>query len=390
MDNFSSYLDLYKQMIDNHIASIKRLLTDDHIKQLGWEFMESKNSQPKDSFNVFTLASNRYYLENFHSDIIMTFLDPTGNHNEGTTFLFAFIDFLNNNFADKVSIFMQNYSTAKVERENGKIDILISSEATKHCIIVENKMHDAVDMQRQLPRYYDFMKSQEYTIDAIVYLPLNKDKRPDQSTWNEQDKENVLPRLCIVPAYQKSDLSLVTGWILPCSLLTKNIDCISVLRQYGDLIIKLSNNIMDNVILEKFFNSLLEGDNFKTAQSIRNMLNELPMYMKDRIKGKLESRGLKPWLWPKDHTHCGILYNKDNDQYKIDIWSSENGYRIDVFVQDKNVIDTQWSDEIINALKEFGFHKIGWAYEKSYSLTQEESVINQVEALAKFMEEMLQ
>lgn len=32
---------------------------------------------------------------------------------------------------------------------------------------------------------------------------------------------------------------------------------------------------MDNIILEKFRDELLKGDNLKTAQSVRNMLNEI-------------------------------------------------------------------------------------------------------------------
>ena len=41
--------------------------------------------------------------------------------------------------------------------------------------------------------------------------------------------------------------------------------------------------------LEKFYKELKVGDNLKTAQSIRNMLNELPSYLAIRIKEKFES-----------------------------------------------------------------------------------------------------
>lgn len=47
------------------------------------------------------------------------------------------------------------------------------------------------------------------------------------------------------------------------------------IRQYTDLIISLNKFNMDNIILEKFRDELLKGDNLKTAQSVRNMLNEI-------------------------------------------------------------------------------------------------------------------
>ena len=157
MDSYVSFIEQYGNMIGAHMASVKAFLSNSHIKSIGWEYNEAKNSQPENPFNVFTMASDLYYRENFHSDIIKVFLDPSENHNEGNVFLYAFIDFINDNFGDKVCISKQDYTSAKVEREPGKIDILVSSEASKHCIVIENKMYNAVDMQRQLPRYYDFM-----------------------------------------------------------------------------------------------------------------------------------------------------------------------------------------------------------------------------------------
>jgi hypothetical protein len=189
MASYVSFIEQYGNMIGAHMASVKDFLSNNHIRSIGWEYNEAKNSQPENPFNVFTMASDLYYRENFHSDIIKVFLDPSENHNEGNVFLYAFIEFINDKFGDKVCISKQDYTSAKVEREPGKIDILVSSEASKHCIVIENKMYNAVDMQRQLPRYYDFMAGLGYTIDAIVYLPLDANKRPDQSTWNHVKKD---------------------------------------------------------------------------------------------------------------------------------------------------------------------------------------------------------
>lgn len=394
MTSYVSFIEQYGNMIGAHMASVKAFLSNSHIRSIGWEYNEAKDSQPENPFNVFTMASDLYYRENFHSDIIKVFLDPYENHNEGKVFLYAFIDFINDNFGDKVCISKQDYTSAKVEREPGKIDILVSSEASKHCIVIENKMYNAVDMQRQLPRYYDFMTGLGYKIDAIVYLPLDANKRPDQSTWNESDKQHVLPLLCTVPAYQKKGVNLVNGWIEPCTLITKNIDCISVLRQYSELIKILSKNIMDNVILEKFYNSLLEGENHKTALSIRNMMKELPVYMKDRILDRLKSKGhSNVWAWESDPKHCGLIHDTEYGQYKIDVWSSECGYTVKVFGQGMSIKDVPWSEDILKTLEQLHFVLKTDGYERyenaNYSFTDEAKVIDEVEIIEGLMSEML-
>lgn len=394
MGSYVSFIEQYGNMIGAHMASVKAFLSNNHIRSVGWEYNEAKNSQPENPFNVFTIASDLYYRENFHSDIIKVFLDPSENHNDGNVFLYTFIDFINDNFGDKVYISKQDYISAKVEREPGKIDILVSSEASKHCIVIENKMYNAVDMQRQLPRYYDFMTGLGYTIDAIVYLPLDANKRPDQSTWAETDKQHVLPLLCPVPAYQKKGMNLVSGWLEPCTLKTKNLDCVSVLRQYSELIKILSNNIMDSVILEKFYNSLLEGENHKTALSIRNMMKELPIYMKDRILDRLKSNGhSNVWAWKSDPKHCGLIHDTEDGQYKIDVLSSECGYTVNVFGQDMPIKDVPWSDTILKTLEQLHFVLKTDGYERyenaNYSFTDEAKVIKEVEIIEGLMSEML-
>ena len=394
MDSYVSFIEQCGNMIGAHMASVKDFLSNNHIRSIGWEYNEAKNSQPENPFNVFTMASDLYYRENFHSDIIKVFLDPSENHNEGNVFLYTFIDFINDNFGDKVCISKQDYISAKVEREPGKIDILVSSETSKHCIVIENKMYNAVDMQRQLPRYYDFMTGLGYTIDAIVYLPLDANKRPDQSTWTETDKQHVLPLLCPVPAYQKKGMNLVNGWLEPCTLKTKNLDCVSVLRQYSELIKILSNNIMDSVILEKFYNSLLEGENHKTALSIRNMMKELPIYMKDRILDRLKSNGhSNVWAWKSDPKHCGLIHDTEDGQYKIDVWSSECGYIVKVFGQGMSIKDVPWSDTILKTLEQLHFVLKTDGYERyenaNYSFTDEAKVIEEVEIIEGLMSEML-
>lgn len=383
------FLKTYQKLISCHIDGVRELLTNDTIRQVGWEYSQSDTNPAGNSLNVFTMASDLYYRENFHSDIIKAFLDPNEKHGEGTIFLFSFIDFLNDNFRDKVNIAKINFNNAIVEREVGRIDILVRSEDSMHCIIIENKINNAGDMQRQLPRYYDYMTNLGYTIDAIVYLPLDINKHPDMTSWTEDDRKHVLPVLCHVPAFQKKGISLVNGWLLPCTQLTNNIDCISILRQYSNLINLLSKSIMDNVILGKFYSYLLDGDNLQSAISIKNMLNDIPAYMTSRIMDQLKASGFdNVWSWKP--RHCGLRFHKNGNEYKVDVWSDENFcYSIEVFVQSIPIADVPWSDEIKKTIADIGFIANDERYRKNYTFIEEAKVLQDAMLLAHQMESML-
>lgn len=318
-------ISTWKKITDAHIANISQLLAD--LRIVAHDYDKTKRRISDIGFNIFRLTSDIYYRENYHSDVIKAFLDPTEKHNEKSLFLQLFIEMLN--LAGK-TIKKEDFKDAEVVREEGKIDILIKSETTKKAIIIENKINNAGDMARQLPRYYDLVSS-NFTIDAIVYLPLDKSKRPDESSWTKQDKINVHQHLVIIPAYSLDNgINLVDSWIKPAILQAQNMNCIAILRQYADLITYLNSNIMDTIILEKFYNSLMDEENLKTAKSIRNMMNDLPEYMAIRLEDRYkENHSPFAKIWRYKGTDMvfegytiGTLY------FKMDIWCNEKGYYV--------------------------------------------------------------
>lgn len=314
------------QKINEHIEMVSNYLSK--CRQISNEYRKSKEDIQKDVFNVFCLVSDLYYRENFHSDIISFFLDTQEKHGAGSVFLDVFIQMLNKK---GMCINPDYYRNAIAIREKeDRIDILIKSESTKRAIIIENKINNAGDMWRQIPRYYDYV-SPNYTVDAIVYLPLDIRKEPDKEGWSNEDKEKVNPLIVVIPAYDKSgNTNLVDDWLRPSILLSDNLDVVSTLRQYTNLIIKLNDNIMDTIVLEKFYNELLQEDNLKTAQSIRNMLNSLPEYMATRIQMRFSgncSPFSKIWIYKcQDAVFEGAILK--NVYYKMDIWCYEHGYDV--------------------------------------------------------------
>lgn len=383
--NILTFLEDYRRIIEEQIYVISNLLNDINIKKITEEYRVLKYSYREEPFNVFKLASDLYYRENFHSDIMKAFLDVNENHKEGNLFLYAFIEFINIHYP-KVCISKINYKNVITERESGRIDILIRSEESRHCIIIENKINNAGDTYRQLPKYYDLMTNQGYIVDAIIYIPLNENKKPDQSTWNENDMRHINPLLCIVPACDAKH-NLVDNWIYKCSLLSRNIDCVLILRQYGELIKLLRIKNMSNILLEKFYQTLISNpENLNTVLSIRDMLPNLPVYMADRLVEKFKEDEGVYFVWKYKSNFCGVYFEINRIQYKIDIWTSENdGYAIYVFGQDQNNNGARtlgWAEEI-PSLQKYEFKRIDdLEYRKlNFNFYQEKDVIECVQEI---------
>ena len=345
----------WQNILSAHSATISQFLIS--CQSICIEYDKSKQSEKDNSFNIFTIISDLYYRENFHSDLIRYFLSPMERHGEGSLFLTSFITMLNKLGR---TINPQDYFDASVIREEGKIDILIKSEINKKAIIIENKINNASDMPRQLPRYYDYLYP-NYSIDAIVYLPLEKSKKPDMSDWTEKDKSNVCPLLEIIPAYDKSDKkNIVDSWLMPAIKDVTNANVLSILNQYISLIKILNSNIMDIVILEKFYQELLQKDNLKAAQSIRNMMNELPNYLALRIQDKFGAcchPFSKLWIYGNhDAVFEGAVI--DNIYLKMDIWCYEFGYDVLFWSpEDKNTSENDFNYLINNIKSLDGFVK---------------------------------
>jgi len=319
-------LQRWQNIIAAHEESLKCFL--EQSSPICREYERSRQQDQDDSFNVFYLISDLYYRENFHSDIIAFLLDTTEKHGDGDKFLSAFISFLQDIGCKRIN--QEDYKDATAVREEDRIDILIKSESSKRAIIIENKINDAGDMPRQLPRYYDYVTNElKYQVEAIVYLPLNHDKTPDQTGWTADDRSHVLPLLKTIPAYDKSDYNIVDNWLHPLESIASNVDVLSMICQYSRLIKQLNSNNMDTVILEKFYNQIKEGDNLKMAQSVRNMLNDLPRYLALRIFDKYRNRRApfsKLIFWHPDHL---IFEGSINNLFlKIDIECREDGYDV--------------------------------------------------------------
>ncbi len=150
-------------------------------------------------FNFFESISDKWYRENFHSDILYTLLNPKTKEIGRKLFIQEFIKFLDLNKEQfdcdvdfeiikeaPTGIIKWNDNNGNEREKKGFIDLLIRNK--KQAIIIENKINYAPDMENQLVRYMKYVEEvlhiHNYT---VVYLTLinDKNKRPPINSYDE-------------------------------------------------------------------------------------------------------------------------------------------------------------------------------------------------------------
>lgn len=267
------------------------ILHDPKLLKIIGDYSCIKNYNKIQDFNVFTITSDLYYRENYHSDILKAFLEYRDNRTSKYPLLESFINMVNDS-GRKIKV--EDYKRPIVKREHHHIDILIKDEESKHCIIIENKINNAPDMERQLPRYYAQAEGEKLTIDAVVYLTKLPDMLPDKIGWKGDDEEKISNVFVSLPIKSTIKGGSLINWIDNSICKVNDIDVLSVLRQYRQLL----NNIvyeMNELIPIIELNSALQNrkcDNVKIEDIIamRDMLNRLSAAMATGLKNEISTK----------------------------------------------------------------------------------------------------
>ncbi len=373
--HITSLLNDWGSFLNERQSYYENLLCDRSLKSLLAEHSSTiKMIDKSKAFTVFEIISSLYYKENFHSDFIAFFLDPGQNHGMGLLGIELLVSLVIKQTGWQIK--KNFYKNATVVREQGRIDILIRDDCSKHAILVENKMNNAGDMDRQIPRYCDILEEQGYTIDAAIYLPMLKYKTPDKSTWKEDDYR-WLQKVVVIPAVSDiHELSLTTDWLTLLASRCENEDVASTLRQYIYLIKKISNYNMDKISFDKLYNYLLTDDHLDTANSFVSMMNDLPKYLAQRIFDIYSERCYpfsKVWIYHETDTvfeECII----NGMYFKMDVWCNTRTYNVLFWApSDKDVskLDTY------NNVKEFLLRK-GLSVFDGYDVTDKYKISSHI------------
>jgi len=299
------------------------LVTDDSMSSLAARYAANLADRHVDlGFNAFSVVSNTYHRENFHSDVLKAFLDPQGAHGEGAIFLETFLSHLKR-FSS--SLDLRNYTDARVVREEGRIDLLIADETSKRAIIIENKINGAVDMPLQIPRYLALVEQRGYSCDTIVYLRLAGQERPDMTGWTSEQRTAVNKRLVILRTYDETGDDLFAGWITKCIEQCKpDCDAGFLLRHYSQLIKSLGKHVMNRPIMKDFYAAMTVEGRYQSALALKAMLADLTLYRVERIIDEFK-HDLAPFT--------AVANWKDEDAYFTGVEVGAAHFGIDVMIE---------------------------------------------------------
>ncbi|MFP3577902.1 hypothetical protein, partial [Brevibacillus sp. SIMBA_040] len=80
----------------------------------------------------------------------------------------------------------------------------------------------------------------------IVYLTLDSSKTPDRFDWTEDEIEKLEDKIVLIPSMIDKIPNLVEDFLNPATLLVRDLDINSTIRQYSKLIQYLNYNSMDS------------------------------------------------------------------------------------------------------------------------------------------------
>lgn len=195
----------------------------------------------------FNLLDELHANENAHSRILLKILSY---HNNGKfLFLESFINCLYGNVT-KLQVTIPSFSA-----EKHRIDLLIKDKEGKYAIIIENKIHGAVDQSEQINRYISHLQTYEgFSSSEIFVLYLTRSggspseisiKQEGIKTLGERYKE-INFRDDILPWLEGHDLSKI------CE---KDTFFVSSVQQYIDYL----NGMFHKRTIEKEMNKKLES-----------------------------------------------------------------------------------------------------------------------------------
>ena len=307
--------------------NIKDFVSHKKFENIDKEIEKIEQERQNNGFNLFTISSYNTYLENFHSDVIALLLSSKERHLQQERFFKLFLSFLREKYGAIID--ENNYQNYQVLREKGKIDIWIKDEISKRCIIIENKINDAIDMPNQIERYYDYVSEKGYLVDGIIYLTLNGKKNAPKVGRKEIDD-----KIIDIVAFVQDKKNLCNGWLFNCYIEAKerkDDDSSTFIYQYIKLIKHLSLVVMNNELKKDFYEVVSTEQNREKARVLVTLLNELETYRMDLFMEKIG----------KDYAPFTKIY-RYKPYHQLFEGYEEKGivYKLDVhFYKDKSCLD---------------------------------------------------
>lgn len=255
--------------------------------------------------------------ENAHSRILAELLKQ--NSADGFEILNRFIQFLKSINPKLDHVFIH----PKITSEKGRIDLLV--EDGSFALIIENKIHNAVDQKAQLARYIEKVALTRIPMNNIyvVYLTRDGGKTPEEYSWvhnNGMNYRGLFENRFFELSYKSHILPWLKEFVLPnCKI--KDVYLKSTIEVYVDYLEGMFNtrNIdmkmnseLQNHLKEVLNLTSLPEENYSLIESkildINNLRDQL-----DKLKTNEENNCFKKWSESLKNEHPDLLLFDDTN-----------------------------------------------------------------------------
>jgi len=206
---FTDVLAFYDQ-INGH-SNILDIRKFDEVNELSHSFMKIfKDEESKLPYHI-NILDLLWANENAHSRIFAELLkQKSGNRYDILNRFLEYLADINPNFKHKVQ-------KPRITSEKDRIDLLVLDK--EFALIIENKIHCAVDQGSQIARYIEKVKEKGYKSSQIyvIYLTRYENKKPEDQSWKlyEVDyKEDFADRYFSL-SFKEDVLPWLTNYVLP-------------------------------------------------------------------------------------------------------------------------------------------------------------------------------
>ena len=211
--------------------------------------------------------------ENSHSRILAKLFQYKSQ--EKFVILESFFKFIDTHNQDK------DFDNIKVKKpiitqEEGRIDIWIRDD--KYAIIIENKIYDAGDQEKQIKRYIDKTINANYKKEEIfvIYMPPFT-REPSEQSWGNY-KDDFVSRYAII-SFNEDILEWLKDFVLP-NVTLKEVYLRSAIEQYIDYLEGYSRE-RELFRKEKLLQILFEKIGLKPSSSTDKQYYELMKFHRE-------------------------------------------------------------------------------------------------------------
>lgn len=278
--------------------------------------------------------------ENAHSRILAKLFRYQNTEGE-YVFLKSFLKFLN------VPASSLKIDRPEITVELYRIDIFIQ-EKEKYAVILENKIHNAIDQPQQLQRYIDTVKKLGYKEEGIhiICLPATDTQQPIDNSWGKYEDSIIREKHYYLASFDRIVLPWLQGILSEEIDITLTVD----LRYYAQYLEEILNpNKKTKVMSDQLLSSLKEK--CTSLESVEKTLQEL-LRLEEYLSWLKSSLLLKKWeeyLKQEDDQnsyrvkHMTLFCEPKDKEFRIciEIEDIDKGFYLGIKAQKDSIARTQ-------------------------------------------------